>query len=285
MQLAVNYSPQAVELFDSDRITVDLFKCPHWPDLIEEVRQQIPIYVHFPLHVGNGRMDSVDWDQIESCLKTTGTRYVNLHLAPHTHMFPGMPQDTSDPMWREQIVERVLAETAVVVSRFGAENVIMENVPWDPDPDYLIPRPAIEPDVVRRVVHESGCGLLLDTAHARIAALYLGVDQITYVSLLPVDKLREVHITGTVYDEDFGFWRDHFAMTEEDWMLAGHVMARIGQGEWPQPGIVALEYGGVGEMFAWRSESEVIAREMPRLHEMVQTAQSAAEKALLTSEI
>ena len=35
-------------------------------------------------------------------------------------------------------------------------------------------RPSVEPEVITRVVEESGCGLLLDISHARIVANYLG---------------------------------------------------------------------------------------------------------------
>jgi uncharacterized protein len=273
MQLAVNYTPQAAALLDAGQIDFDLYKCPDWPHVIEQARRQRPAYVHFPLHAGRGRLDQVDWSTIEALLQHTDTHFVNVHLAPHSADFPGMSPDTTDPAWTERLVERVLADVLLVRQRFGPERVILENVPWDPDPDYSIPRPVTLPETIAQIVRETGCGFLLDIAHARIAALHLEMDEFAYLDMLPVENLREVHVTGTLYDADAGYWRDHFEMTPDDWALVDYTLDRIGHGLWPQPQIVALEYGGVGPMFDWRSEPEVIAREVPRLAQMLHTAQ------------
>ena len=46
-------------------------------------------------------------------------------------------------------------------------------------------------------------------------------------------------------------------------------MHKIHAGEWPTPWAVALEYGGVGEPFAWRTDKRFLAEQVPRLFEMV----------------
>lgn len=275
MQLAVNYTPQAADLLAAGRVTCDLYKCPDWPDVVAEAARGRPVYVHFPLHAGCGALDDVDWRKIESFLNNTMTRFVNVHLAPAAWAYPGMEPDTRDPVWRERIIERLLRDIDQVTARFGAENVILENVPWDPDPKYLIPRPAIEPELVCHVVRETGCGFLLDIAHAYIAALHLEIDPVAYLDSLPVENLREIHITGTLFDAEAGYWRDHFPMTAVDWRLAEHALNCVKSGDWPAPEIVALEYGGVGPLFEWRSEKAVIERELNRLAEMLAAADSS----------
>ncbi|GAB4526964.1 MAG: hypothetical protein OHK0046_44270 [Anaerolineae bacterium] len=272
MQFAVNYTPKAAALLQAGQISIDLYKCPDWPDLVQEAQEQRPAYVHFPLYAGLNNMPAIDWAKVDGFLATTATRYINLHLAPNTRDFDGMPIDTQDTYWVEQIVARILHDIDIVKARYGAERIILENVPWDPIPQFAIPRPALDPAIVTHIVQESGCGLLLDTAHARIAALYMGMDEIAYVDGLPGEALREVHVTGTMHSEDDGRWHDHFAMTDPDWRLAEHVMARISAGEWRVPEIVALEYGGVGPLFEWRTETEVLAVDAPRLYAMVQDA-------------
>ena len=267
MQFAVNYSPQAATLLVSGKAAFDLFKCPDWADVINAASQYRPIYVHFPLATRPNVLEAVDWGQIEGFLKQTGTHYVNIHLAPHTADFPGMAQNTCDPSWRDQLMESVLTGIQMVVSQFGKENVIIENVPWDPDPKYAIPRPVIVPEFVNAVIDACGCGLLLDIAHARIAALYLGLDPIAYLDQMPTRHLKEVHITGTLYDEEMLCWRDHFPMTNDDWMLTNYALAHIQSGEWPVPEIIALEYGGIGPMFEWRSKSEVLLSDISHLQE------------------
>lgn len=277
VRIAVNYSPQAASLLQEGCIEFDLFKCPDWPKVIEAARQYRPTYVHFPLKTRLNSLELVDWAKIEDLLSKTDTQYINLHIAPHASDFPGMPQDTSDSFWRERVEESVIVALQWVIRTFGQENLILENVPWDLDPDYAIPRPVIEPDFVKRLIDETGCGFLLDTAHARISSVYLGIDPIAYLNEMPTDHLREVHITGTTYSEEYVCLIDHCGMTEDDWDLAAYTMNQICSGSWAQPGIVALEYGGVGPLFEWRSEPEILATDVPKLYELVQAAQSQVQ--------
>ena len=269
MKFAVNYTPQAAELLKTGAISFDLFKCPDWPDVVDIALQHHPVYVHFPLMTRPVSLQTVDWAQVERLLKQTGTHFVNMHVAPHAGDFPGMSQDTHDPHWRAKIMELVIRSIQTVVQRFGKEKIILENVPWDPDPKYAIPRPVIEPPFIQEVIAETGCGLLLDLAHARIAALHLGIDPIAYADSLPCPQLRELHITGTQYSDERQCWIDHFAMTDDDWLLAAYAMDHIRAGRWPQPEIIALEYGGVGPLFDWRSDSEVLRRDVSRLHHLI----------------
>lgn len=270
MKLAVNYSPQASELLANGQITFDVFKCPDWDDMIADATRQHPVYVHFPLQAGKNKTATLDWARIERLLRRTDTLYVNMHLAPRALDFQDMPLDTSDPAKAEQLFEAMLADIQRVAAHFGAERVILENVPWDPDPKYAIPRPVIEPDFIYRIVNESGGALLLDISHAHISAKVLGIDVRDYILRLPVDRLRELHITGLEYDTARNLWGDHFAMREDDWALTEWALAKIHAGEWARPWAVALEYGGSGPLFAWRSKSEVLAADVPRLYGLVQ---------------
>jgi hypothetical protein len=40
-------------------------------------------------------------------------------------------------------------------------------------------------------------------------------------------------------------------------------------GAWPAPSIVAFEYGGVGPVFEWRSDVDVLAEQLPRLRDVL----------------
>jgi hypothetical protein len=46
-------------------------------------------------------------------------------------------------------------------------------------------------------------------------------------------------------------------------------LERIDPGDWARPWTVALEYGGVGEPFKWRSDRAALEAMVPRLYEMV----------------
>jgi uncharacterized protein (UPF0276 family) len=188
----------------------------------------------------------------------------------------GIPLDTRDPAHGEKLIEVMLRDIKALVERYGVEKIILENAMWDVE--WLIARPVLEPEMIRRVVYETGCGFLMDTAHAAVAARHFGMDEREYIAQLPVDKLRELHITGIKQDEN-GAWVDHFAMTAFDWELADWSMKCIASGEWGMPWVTAFEYGGVGPMFEPRSESSVIAEQVPRLYGLAQEAFSGQRSA------
>lgn len=261
MKFALNYSPQAATLLDESRIQIDLYKCPDWPDLIAEAEKQRPVYVHFPLIAGRANIEKVGWSSIDRLLKTTDTPYINTHLAPNGH----------DPVHKEQLIEVMLRDIEPLVKRYGKDKIILENAIWDEK--LAIARPLLEPELIRTVVEETGCGFLMDTAHAISSARYFGVDEREYISLLPVRQLRELHITGLKQD-DSGVWIDHFAMTETDWALNEWVIDQIRAGKWAKPWVLAFEYGGIGPLFDYRSESSVIAEQVPRLYKLAKSVSS-----------
>jgi uncharacterized protein len=145
--------------------------------------------------------------------------------------------------------------------------VIAENAMWDTE--WEIPLPVLQPEVISQVVRETGVGFLLDLAHARVTSLQMGIDVRDYVSRLPLDHLRELHITGVLYQRDKDRWNDHFPMTEPDWALAEWAFDQIQLGAWSQPWVVSLEYGGIGPAFEWRSDADVIAVDVTRLAALV----------------
>jgi uncharacterized protein (UPF0276 family) len=266
MKFAVNYSKQAAQLVEQGVIEIDRFKCPDWPDLIAEASRLRPVAVHFTLNVGQGKIQSTNWGQIERILQQTGTDYVNLHLAPEYSDFPGIPVDTTDNAECQIVIQRMIAEVQSVVSRFGSERVIVENVPYRGE-DRTVMRPGVEPDAISEVVRETNCGLLLDISHARIAARSLGIDERLYMAALPVHRLREMHFTGLHHLD--GRWQDHFPVLEEDWPALDWALERVRNQDWAHPNTLAFEYGGVGEKFAWRSDPTVIAEQVPRLYQSV----------------
>ena len=97
--------PRRCRSVKSGHIVVDLFQCPARPDLVTQISESYPLYVHVPLHIGQGLGDAVDdeahapadWGRIEALLLQTGTPFVNLHLAPTTVDCPDIPAATTKP--------------------------------------------------------------------------------------------------------------------------------------------------------------------------------------------
>lgn len=262
MRFAVNYSPQAEALLQAGTIQVDLWKCPDWPGLLAQAGRSRPVYVHFPLNLGAGEMASHDWGEVERWRQETGTPYVNLHLIAKAGDVARVLVDSREADDLDRVAAHLVREVAPVVDRFGPEAVIVENVIYRGG-GFPVLYGAVAPEVITRVVRETGCGLLLDTAHAQVTAKYLGIDPRAYLAALPGDALRELHVTGTAHDGER--WRDHLALSEEDFDLVEWVVGQIEAGEWARPWVTAFEYGGIGPKFEWRSEERVLAEQAPRL--------------------
>ena len=146
--------------------------------------------------------------------------------------------------------------------------MIIENSPYRAEEGNTL-RLCVLPEMITRVVNETGCGLLLDISHAIISAKSLGIDPDEYISQLPLGKLKEMHFAGIQQNQTTGQWIDHVSIQESDWQWLDWVLDRIHSGECSAPWLLAFEYGGVGEPFEWRSNPEVILEQVPKLYEHI----------------
>jgi uncharacterized protein (UPF0276 family) len=293
MQFAVNYSLLAADLLCEGQIQLDLFKCPAWPDLIASVQEVYPVYVHFPLRVGAGINNAIDtetgqpadWRKVETLLAQTNTPFVNVHLAPSTGDYPDIPADTTEPEHIKVLTERMVQDVRAVVKQFGAERVIVEN---DHASRGRLLRPAHLPEIICRVIEESGCGFLFDLSHARLAAHDLNMGIREYINGLPIERVCEIHVTGIQRIE--GHWinvarqvgidtdtiqafagqlLDHLPMTSEDWEFAAWAMRQVHSGVWEHPWAVTFEVGGVSGLYEAVADRDVLATQIPRLYDLV----------------
>jgi len=303
-KFAVNYCPEAARLVGTGCASFDLFKCPAWPDVIATARELSPVYVHFPLAVGLGTGTATDtetgtpapWDRIASLLSDTGTPLVNLHLAPPAVLCADLAAGGAAGPTGPRAVDRLIADVAGVVDQVGSSRVVLEN---DYESIGGAVNPALLPETFHAVLNETGAGLLLDLAHAQLAARGLGLDVREYIESLPVARLRELHVSGVQHLEPVwaGVLRaggvdacaidrflersvdglcDHLPLTPVGWALTEWALAQIRVGAWPRPWVVSLEYGGVGPWFASVTRESVLAHHLPRLGELLSPVWGAA---------
>lgn len=272
MFFAINYSPQAAALLREGRIHIDRFKCPDWPDLIAEAAALCPPYVHFPLAVGRGPISALD--KIAALREQTATPFVNTHFLPQDR-HTGVDRDARGPQAEERLVAAALEDLRPLIERFGAERVTVENAPYHASYEADVPALAHYPQVLRHVVEQAGCGFLLDLGHALISARHLGMDETDYLNTLPVEHIRELHITGLVQQPETEEWHDHFELFAADWERLEWALEQMRTGRWARPELMAFEYGGVGPIFDWRSETRVIAEQVPRLYALAHSVPEA----------
>jgi uncharacterized protein (UPF0276 family) len=269
MKLAINYSMAAARLVQSGRIDIDYFKTPNWDWMVAEAGKLRPVAIHFNLEAGNANLNEVNWDKAEQQLRLTRTPFINLHLDARQCYYPDFQTDTEIPSEVEVVARTVISDVQRVVDRFGRERVIIENSPYQGIAGNTM-QLCIQPDLIKRVIEETGCGLLLDISHAIITAKYLGIDPSEYISYLPVREIKEMHFAGIHQNNITGLLTDHLSIQDEDWHWLDWAMSCIKTGEWSPPWLLAFEYGGIGEPFEWRSNPEVIAEQVPKLYQHTQ---------------
>jgi uncharacterized protein (UPF0276 family) len=233
--------------------------------MIAEAGRFRPVRVHFELRAGSGRLAKKDFKRIENLLNQTCTPYVNLHIHPKPKDFGAVPIVEQDPDQAARVCAALQADVETLVRAFGAERVILENVHYRGLAGNTL-RAGVEPTVLADLVRGNGCGLLLDISHACIAAQALGVDPKAYIEQLPIERLRELHFTGLLAQDRQLY--DHHPIRNEDWPWLEWALSRVSSGAWARPDLLALEYGGVGEGFAWRSDPAVIEAQLPPLYRM-----------------
>ncbi len=269
MNFAINYSPQALKLWRDGRIQVDLFKFPPWDDLRPQMQLGPAAYIHFGNIAGGPYAKEHDPAVIQDWLDSTDTLVVNTHLAISACDFAD-----GAPVTPGAVIDKAIDCVDRLGRRFGNDNIVVENPPYPMmNWDAGLLAEVVDPAVLSEIVRRSGCGLLLDVAHAIRACEGTGrLDARAYLNAMPVAALRELHLVGILPDKDeFGAREDHFAMTDDDWSMAEWAIGRIRAGHWREPETMAFEYGGVGELFAWRSDADVIAAQAPRLYALARS--------------
>jgi len=262
MKFALNYSRPAAQLLREGKIEVDLFKCPLIPEIIQEASGLKPFYVHFPIQAGQREIKPELVASIRKYLQTSETIFINAHFSTRF-------QNVTNPENADEVVEAALSDINFLAAHFEPGRFIIENIPRCPDNMEVVPL-VTSPAVISTLLERSGCGLLLDIAHARLAAEALGMPVQEYILKLPVDRIREVHVTGVQVGRQ-GYRIDHEPMTEDDWELLEWTLQEIHSGCFARPEYVTCEYGGVSPGFDSKNKPEVIAAEIPRMSALVKS--------------
>ncbi len=162
------------------------------------------------------------------------SRWVSAHLSPVPAwaVYPALRWGMKLPLPNgDRMVNRLIRQLNRLKSRLTMP-LILENLPICPVINSTIEG---EPAVINRVLAETGCEMLLDLAHARVSAGYLGLSVEEYLLQLPLGKTRQVHISGVRVVE--GNLQDaHETLTEKDYGLLDWVLKRI------KPEMITLEY-------------------------------------------
>jgi uncharacterized protein (UPF0276 family) len=110
--------------------------------------------------------------------------------------------------------------------------LMLENLDYCPGGAY---EHICVPDFIATVLNETGAGLLLDLAHARVSASRLGLPIEVYLGQLPLERVRQLHISGPRL-RDGVLYDAHQPLLDADYALLEWVLLRT------QPLALTLEY-------------------------------------------
>lgn len=259
MKIGCNYSDELYELLSNNTIDIDYFKVGAFGPFINILDQIVkikPLLIHgfgFFEHAGMDMGNKVDWYNINKMLQ----KYKSPHLAFHFSLYDNDIKGT----YNDEILINHMINTVKVWSKNINVPLLIENMDYCP---YYENRQSslelsVRPEVISRACQEAKVELLLDIAHAKVSAYHLNVDIYDYLEQLPLERVREIHITGTEEDKNIGLIDSHLELTKKDYDLLEYVLEKS------DPDIITLEYGWPGKDYTYRTKKHSIKEQLIKL--------------------
>jgi hypothetical protein len=246
IKLTTNLSDPLLELFRNGQALVDGVEVGPWFSVrqIGEYRRAlpgIPFYFH-----GGDLIDRVGLipgavSRIRAYLGCTASPWVSMHI---TMWLPGMVWLMLRHGWRiqrhgwhmpvpnpERATRRFIRQVTKLASAIQAP-VHLENTEPLPFDGYDF---EVQVERITEVLEKTGCGFVLDIAHARVSAEVLGVEVRDYLRELPLDRVVQIHVSGPRV-QDGRLVDVHEPLQAIDYELLSFVLARA------DPQVVTLEY-------------------------------------------
>ncbi len=238
-KLTTTYSKALSSLMKTRHPPIDGIEVGPWfsPDEITSIQNQWERWP-FQFHAGSiltrWRMWPRARRELQRYLAVSHGEWISVHLELlpwHIYALSAHWGIHLNPPPLERAI-KTFTRTLNRLSRAVQLPILIENLPPLPVRKYNY---AIDPEVITRILEKANAGMVLDIAHARIAAFYLGIDAEDYLASLPLDKVQQIHISG-IRKED-GVWQDsHESLRERDYELLQWTLERC------QPRVVTLEY-------------------------------------------
>ena len=157
-------------------------------------------------------------------LALTRAPWLSVHLgfsAAEVEFGQGM-QAKTPPLPRDELFANICHNVRGLAAAIPVP-LILENLDYLPSGAY---EHICEPPFIAAVLAETGAGLLLDLAHARVSAARMGMPIDKYLAQLPFDRVRQIHVSSPrprdgvladahepLLDEDYALLRDVLRQT------------------------------------------------------------------------
>lgn len=237
-------SKALLSLLNSSAIQVDFIKIDGDNDLatVEHARTLRPVLLHdisnrFWLNYRDP-FDADEMNRARTLLECAQPPWFSTGIGASAE-----PQGHTTDYWRgapasarqtrEVCLENILRNGKRLKAWLGIP-LLLENYNYHPTNAYEY---VCEPETFTALIDALDCEVLLDLAHAQISAFNLGWgDPRAYLTALPLERVREIHINHPYNDDNRQMLDRHLPLQASDLDLLGWVMERT-----PHLQVITLE--------------------------------------------
>lgn len=247
--LAVSDTPLSRKLVLEGRLPIDRFETsgPLTEGAVEALAATgVPLLLHngvwnWSLGDPAAFADPDVLEQTRRRLALTGAPWLSVHVgysAAKVEFAEGAgfrPEDTGPArahLARDDLLA-VVSENVRLLREVINVPLLVENLDYTPTGAY---EHVCEPSFIRELLAATGVELLLDLAHAQVSASRLGYSIQAFLSELPLERVRQLHVSAP-RPEGNVLVDAHLPLREADYTLLAEVLART------EPWAVTLEYG------------------------------------------
>lgn len=261
--LAVNDTPLSRSLSHRGLLDADVLETsgPHVDGAVAEVPHRSFLLHNAVWDWSLAHPDALSQDDVVAVtlrrLAQTRAPWLSVHIgfSAATVAYEDGMRPTSPTLDRDETLATMVRTATDLAGRLEVP-LLLENLDYQSTGAYAH---ICEPAFVRELIEASGTYLLLDLAHAQVSADRLGVDVTAYLAGLPLDRVRQLHVSGPRLRD--GVLVDaHEPLRDEDVRLVQEML-------WATtPWALTLEYG--------RDEAELV-RQLALLRDVLGPAGAA----------
>ena len=263
MKLVSNYSSELIELIQEKTIEVDNIKLgihDIYKEGYEVSKQHGDVLLHglaLNEHPSMTGLEEIDWNRITNLIEEFNSPHIGIHL-----------NSFYDDWNNNEVSKNEVVERNIIGAKHWKDRIhvpfMLENTPYS---KFYSEKGIIEcvsdPIVITKICYEADVYLLLDIAHAKVTAYHRGESIENYLCQLPLERVKEVHVVGTMMTEEHGIRDRHIEMQDEDYKILRWILKRI------NVDYITLEYGGPGGHFEWRSDKQALYRQLKKIKDII----------------
>ncbi len=261
IKLACNYSPELIELIEEKRVDIDYIKLSkefEFTSQFSSSNEYKPALLHFVPRVPTAKIpEGWSLQSLNRAIKECKSPHIALHLRSNPGDFE------TNCSTRTDFLQSIKGMLDIKKVQYDAE-VLIENMPITCLPEAH--KVLADPDFIHDVCVLNDIGLCLDLAHAQISAYYMDMTIDTYFEKLPLDNVKEIHVSRAEFKED-KYLDTHMNITKVELELLSSLLDKLMK--FSRLDTITLEYGGEGQGYFNRSDKKLIESQLKMLKQIV----------------